>query len=181
MMFLRNCWYVAGWSYDIATDSLVSRTILGEPIALYRKANGGVVALEDRCCHRLAPLSRGRIEGHDLRCMYQGLKFALSGKRVEVPGQDLIPSTAVVRSYPVVERDCWVWLWMGDPASADPALIPEALGHDHPAWFMQTGQLAYEANYELINDNLLDLTHLSYVHEKTLGRNNMSWGEAGQR
>jgi vanillate O-demethylase monooxygenase subunit len=91
MMFLRNCWYVAGWSYDIATDSLVSRTILGEPIALYRKANGGVVALEDRCCHRLAPLSRGRIEGDDLRFMYHGLKFAPSGKCVEVPGQDLIP------------------------------------------------------------------------------------------
>jgi vanillate O-demethylase monooxygenase subunit len=181
MMFLRNCWYVAGWSHDIAADSLVSRTMLGEPIVLYRKADSGVVALEDRCCHRLAPLSRWRIEGDDLRCMYHGLKFAPSGKCVEVPGQDLIPSTAVVRSYPVVERDCWVWLWMGDPASADPALIPEALGHDHPDWFMQTGQLAYEANYELINDNLLDLTHLSYVHEKTLGRNSMSWGESRPR
>jgi len=70
---------------------------------------------------------------------------------------------------------------MGDTASADPALIPEALGHDHPDWFMQAGQLAYEANYELINDNLLDLTHLSYVHEKTLGRNSMSWGESRPR
>ena len=70
---------------------------------------------------------------------------------------------------------------MGDSASADPALIPKALNHSDPDWFMQTGQLAYEANYELINDNLLDLTHLSYVHEKTLGRNSMSWGKAGQR
>ena len=136
-----------------------------------------MVALEDRCCHRLAPLSCGHIEGNDLRCMYHGLKFAPSGKCVEIPGQDLIPSTAVVRSYPVVERDCWVWLWMGDPALADPALIPATLGHDHPGWFMQTGQLAYEANYELINDNLLDLTHLGYVHEKTLSRNSVSWGE----
>ena len=177
-MFLRNCCYVAGWSHHIAADSLVSRTMLGEPIVLYRKADGGVVALEDRCCHRLAPLSRGRIEGDDLRCMYHGLKFAPSGKCVEVPGQDFAPSSAVVRSYPVVERDCWVWLWMGEPTLADPALIPAALGHDHPDWFMQTGQLAYEANYELINDNLLDLTHLSYVHEKTLGRNSMSWGES---
>ena len=80
MMFLRNCWYVAGWSHHIAADSLVSRTMLGEPIVLYRKADGGVVALEDRCCHRLAPLSRGRIEGNDLRCMYHGLKFAPSGR-----------------------------------------------------------------------------------------------------
>jgi vanillate O-demethylase monooxygenase subunit len=154
MMFLRNCWYVAGWSHHIAADSLVSRTMLGEPIVLYRKADGGVAALEDRCCHRLAPLSRGRIDGDDLRCMYHGLKFAPSGKCVEVPGQDLIPSTAMVRSYPVVEQDCWVWLWMGDPALADPALIPAALGHADPDWLMQTGQLAYEANYELINDYL---------------------------
>src|SRR6516162_10091679 len=94
MMFLRNCCYVAGWSHDIAADSLVLRTMLGEPIVLYRKADGGVVALEDRCCHRLAPLSHGRIEGDDLRCTYHRLKFAPSGKCVEVPGQDLIPSTA---------------------------------------------------------------------------------------
>jgi vanillate O-demethylase monooxygenase subunit len=175
---LHNCWYVAGWSHDIAAGSLVSRTILDEPIVLYRKGDGGVAALEDRCCHRLAPLSRGRIEGDDLRCMYHGLKFASSGKCVEVPGQDLIPSTAVVRGYPVVEQDCWVWLWMGDPALADPALIPRALNHNHSDWFMLTGELAYEANYELINDNLLDLTHLSYVHQSTLGRNSMSWGES---
>jgi len=172
-MFLRNCWYVAGWSDDIAAGSLVSRTMLGEPIVLYRKNNGGVTALEDRCCHRLAPLSRGRIEGDDLRCMYHGLKFAPSGKWFEVPGQDLIPSTAVVHSYPGRREGLLGWLWMGDPT-----LIPAALGHDHPDWFMQTGQLAYEANYELINDNLLDLSHLSYVHEKTLGRSSMSWGES---
>ena len=146
-MFLRNCWYVAGWSHDIAADSLVSRTMLGEPIVLYRKGDGGVVALEDRCCHRLAPLSRGRIEGDDLRCMYHGLKFAPSGRCVEIPGQTMVPPRARVRAYPAVEQDCWVWLWMGDPALADPALIPAALGHDDPDWFMQTGQLAYEANY----------------------------------
>src|SRR5215472_7160636 len=130
-MFLHNCWYVAGWSHDIATGSLVSRTILDEPIVLYRTADGSVVALEGRCCHRLAPLSGGRIEGDDLRCMYHGLKFAPSGKCIEVPGQDLIPSTAVVRSYPVAEQDCWVWVWMDDPGLADPAPILDALGHDH--------------------------------------------------
>jgi len=116
-VFLRNCWYVAGWSHHFAADALVARTILGEPIVLYRKRDGGVVALEDRCCHRLAPLSRGRREGDDLRCMYHGLKFAPSGKCIEIPQQEIIPSTAVVRSYPSVEQDCWVWLWMGDPAS----------------------------------------------------------------
>ena len=177
-MFLRNCWYVAGWSNHFPEDGLVPRTILGDPIVLYRKGDGGIVALENRCCHRLAPLSRGRKEGDDLRCMYHGLKFAPSGKCVEIPQQDIIPSTAVVRSYPVVEQDCWVWVWMGDPVLAERALIPRALNHNDPDWFMLTGELTYDANYELINDNLLDLSHLSYVHQSTLGRNSMSWGES---
>jgi phenylpropionate dioxygenase-like ring-hydroxylating dioxygenase large terminal subunit len=177
-MFLRNCWYVAGWSHHFPADKPVARTILGEPIVLYRQADGRVAALEDRCCHRLAPLSKGRIEGDDLRCMYHGLKFAASGQCVEIPGQSVVPPQARIRAYPAVEQDCWVWLWMGDPAAADPALIPRALNHGDPDWHMQTGQLAYEANYALINDNLLDLAHLSYVHENTLGRNSMSWAES---
>ena len=177
-MFLRNCWYVAGWSHHFPEDAPIARTILGEPIVLYRKPDGGVVALEDRCCHRLAPLSKGRREGDDLRCMYHGLKFAPSGQCVEIPGQSIVPPHARVRAYPVVEQDCWVWVWMGDKALADPALIPAALGHGDPGWWMQTGQLAYEANYQLINDNLLDLAHLSYVHENTLGRNSMAWANS---
>jgi phenylpropionate dioxygenase-like ring-hydroxylating dioxygenase large terminal subunit len=177
-MFLRNCWYVAGWSHHFAEDRPVARTMLGEPIVLYRTDEGRVVALEDRCCHRLAPLSKGRIEGDDLRCMYHGLKFAPSGQCVEIPGQSVVPPQARVRAYPAVERDSWVWLWMGDPALADAALVPRALNHGDPGWRMQTGELAYEANYQLINDNLLDLSHLSYVHENTLGRNSMSWGDS---
>lgn len=177
-MFLRNCWYVAGWSHQFAEGRPVERMILGEPIVLYRTAEGAVAALEDRCCHRLAPLSKGRVEGDDLRCMYHGLKFAPSGACVEIPGQAIVPPQAKVRAYPAVERDCWVWLWMGDADRADPALIPRALNHGDPEWRMQTGELAYEANYRLINDNLLDLAHLSYVHENTLGRNSMSWAES---
>jgi phenylpropionate dioxygenase-like ring-hydroxylating dioxygenase large terminal subunit len=177
-MFLRNCWYVAGWSHHFPENTLVPRRLLGEPVVLYRKQDGGVVALEDRCCHRLAPLSKGRQEGDELRCMYHGLKFAASGQCVEIPGQSIVPPHARVRAYPVVEQDCWVWLWMGDPTLADPALVPQALGHGDPGWWMQTGQLEYEANYQLINDNLLDLAHLSYVHENTLGRNSMAWANS---
>ena len=109
-MFLHNCWYVAGWSHDFSSERPVARTMLGEPIVLYRKADGGIAALADRCCHRLAPLSKGRIEGDDLRCMYHGLKFAPSGSCVEIPGQSVVPSHARVRAYPVVEQDCWVWV-----------------------------------------------------------------------
>jgi phenylpropionate dioxygenase-like ring-hydroxylating dioxygenase large terminal subunit len=156
----------------------VARTMLDEPIVLYRKDDGGITALEDRCCHRLAPLSKGRVEGDDLRCMYHGLKFAPSGQCVEIPGQGFVPPRARVRAYPAVEQDGWVWLWMGDPALANLALIPRALNHGDPDWWMQTGELSYQANYQLINDNLLDLAHLSYVHENTLGRNSMSWAES---
>jgi phenylpropionate dioxygenase-like ring-hydroxylating dioxygenase large terminal subunit len=177
-MFLHNCWYVAGWSHHFPADQPVTRTMLGEPIALYRNSDGEIVALEDRCCHRLAPLSKGRIEGSDLRCMYHGLKFAPSGHCVEIPGQSVVPPQARVRAYPAIEQDSWVWLWMGDPALADAGLIPRALNHGDPEWRMQTGELAYAANYQLINDNLLDLSHLSYVHKNTLGRNSMSWGES---
>ena len=177
-MFLRNCWYVAGWSHHFPSGRPVALTMLGEWIVLYRTDDGGIAALEDRCCHRLAPLSKGRVEGADLRCMYHGLKFAPSGACVEIPGQTMVPPRARVRAYPAVEQDYWVWLWMGDPALADVALIPRALNHGDPDWRMQTGELAYEANYQLINDNLLDLAHLSYVHENTLGCNSMSWAES---
>ncbi len=177
-MFLSNCWYVAGWSHHFQANHAVARTMLGEPVVLYRSNDGGVAALEDRCCHRLAPLSKGRVEGDDLRCMYHGLKFARSGQCIEIPGQDVVPPRARVRAYPVVEKDYWVWVWMGDPALADPALIPNALRHGDPEWWMQTGELAYEANYQYINDNLLDLAHLSYVHENTLGRNSMAWANS---
>lgn len=177
-MFLRNWWYVAGWSHQVPVGEIVARTILGEPIVLYRTSAGAVTALEDRCCHRFAPLSRGRLEGDDIRCMYHGMKFSAAGQCVEIPAQAQIPSGAKVRTYPVVEKDRWIWVWMGDAALADATLIPDALNHDDPDFMIGTGQMDYEANYRLIHDNLLDLTHLSFVHEKTLGRRTSSWGTA---
>ena len=175
-MFLRNFWYVAGWSHQVAEGQIVPRTIIGEPIVLYRTSRGSLTVLEDRCCHRFAPLSRGRLEGDDIRCMYHGLKFAASGECVEIPSSDRIPKGVAVRSFPIVEQDRWIWVWMGAAARADPALIPRALGHEDPDYTVETGELHYDANYQLIHDNLLDLTHLSYVHENTLGRKNTSWG-----
>jgi len=175
-MFLRNCWYVAGWSHQVASGEIVARTIVGEAIVLYRTASGAITVLRDRCCHRFAPLSRGRLEGDDIRCMYHGLKFSASGACVEIPSTDNIPSGVFVRSFPVVEQDRWIWVWMGDPALADRSLIPRAIGHEDPAYSLGTGELYYDANYQLIHDNLLDLTHLSYVHENTLGRKSTSWG-----
>jgi phenylpropionate dioxygenase-like ring-hydroxylating dioxygenase large terminal subunit len=177
-MFLRNCWYVAGWSHQVQPGEIVARRILCDPIILYRTATGKVVAMEDRCCHRFAPLSLGRLEGDDIRCMYHGIKYSATGECVEIPAQDRIPPGVRVRTYPVVEKDRWVWVWTGDATRADLSLIPSALNHEDPDYLISTGELAYEANYQLIHDNLLDLTHLSFVHEKTLGRGSMEWGTA---
>ena len=84
-MFIRNTWYVAAWSHEVESEALFARVITGIPVLLYRESGGGVVALEDRCCHRGAPLSVGRREGDCVRCMYHGLKFDSTGTCVEAP------------------------------------------------------------------------------------------------
>jgi phenylpropionate dioxygenase-like ring-hydroxylating dioxygenase large terminal subunit len=169
-MFLKNCWYVAAWSHEIPADGFLSRRILDEPLLLYGTSAGQVVALADRCCHRHAPLSLGRREGDDIRCLYHGLRFAPTGRCVEIPGVGgQVPAKVHVRSYPVAVRNRWVFVWMGDPARADLELLPDNYSCEHPDWRNLPGYLHYETPYELICDNLLDFSHLSYVHEKTLG------------
>ncbi len=169
MSFPRNCWYVAAWSHEVPADGLFARTILGAPVLLYRTAAGQAVALEDRCCHRGAPLSRGRREGDAVRCGYHGLKFAADGTCLEVPGQQTIPREARQRAYPVLERHNWVWLWPGDPALADPALVPDNWACGDPAWPHVPDMKTWPVDWRLVCDNLLDFSHLSYTHEKTLG------------
>jgi phenylpropionate dioxygenase-like ring-hydroxylating dioxygenase large terminal subunit len=169
-MFVRNCWYVAAWDFDVPVGRPYALTIADEAVVLFRTENGGIAALEDRCCHRFAPLSMGRVEdGCYLRCMYHGLKFDANGMCIEIPGQDKIPATARVRAFPAVERHSWVWLWMGDPDKADDSLIPEAVGFDDPEYVLRAGHIDYQAYYQLINDNLTDFSHLSYVHANSFG------------
>jgi len=168
-MFVKNCWYVAGWDTDVDGQALFSRTICNEPILFYRDAAGQLVALEDRCCHRAAPLSAGRREGDCIRCMYHGLKFDTTGACIEIPGQDRIPAKARVRRYPVAQKNRLIWIWMGDPALADTSHILDFFWHDSPQWTMKPGYIHYQANYQLIVDNLLDFTHLAWVHPTTLG------------
>jgi nitrite reductase/ring-hydroxylating ferredoxin subunit len=167
--FMRQCWYVAAWDHEIPTDGLFERRLLGESIVFYRNAAGQVVALANKCCHRHAPLSMGRKEGDCIRCMYHGLKYDASGQCVEVPGQANVPTALRVRSYPIVERKRWIWIWMGDPARVDESLIPDTFSLQDPAWRMKPAYLLYKAGHEIIADNLLDFSHLSYVHESTLG------------
>jgi phenylpropionate dioxygenase-like ring-hydroxylating dioxygenase large terminal subunit len=168
-MFLRNCWYVAAWDHELIDGKLLSRTLLNEHVLLYRGDSGRVVALNDRCPHRGALLSRGRLEGDAVRCMYHGIKFDGSGKCVQIPGQDMIPPKLRVRSYPLVERGHLLWIWMGDPAMADPALVVDLPYLSDPKWKGIPAYLHYDANYLLIVDNLSDFAHLAFVHTKTLG------------
>src|SRR4051812_42735698 len=167
--FLMNCWYMAAWDHELIDGKLLARQILEEPVLLYKGDSGKVVALDNRCCHRGAKLSNGRLEGDDVRCMYHGLKFNAAGKCIQIPGQDNIPPKLGVRSFPVVERQHIVWIWMGDPAKADPANIIDIPYLDNPAWRGVPDYMHYDANYLLIVDNLSDFAHLAFVHTKTLG------------
>ncbi|NBC35430.1 Rieske 2Fe-2S domain-containing protein [Novosphingobium sp. FSY-8] len=164
MTYARNVWYVAGWEMDLAVDTPMAITILNQPLVIWRDGAGDVHALEDRCVHRHAPLSLGRCEGANLRCMYHGLLFGPDGVVSEIPGQEKIPPQARVRAYPVMVRHSWIWVWMGDPSLADVALIPPAVGYDDGDYILGHGQLDYDAPARLINDNLLDFSHLTYVH-----------------
>ncbi len=165
--YVRNAWYVAAWNSDIG-DSPFAISILDEPLVIFRTSTG-IAALEDRCVHRMAPLSRGRCEGDRLRCMYHGLLFDAGGQVIEIPGQDMIPPQAKVRAFPAAERHDWIWVWMGDPAKADEALIPAAVGLSDPDWVLGHGQMDYAAEARLICDNLCDFSHLSYVHANSFG------------
>jgi vanillate O-demethylase monooxygenase subunit len=170
VMFPRNCWYVVAWSQEIAGEALLERTILDESLLIWRRRDGSPVIMGNRCPHRHAPLAMGRREGDEIRCMYHGLKFDAEGRCTEIPGKDRIRDDMRTPSYPVVERGAWLWVWMGDAAEAAPAAIPDAFSLDHPDWrYKPGGYLRYDADYRLICDNLLDFSHLSYVHETTLG------------
>lgn len=170
-MFLRNAWYVAAWESEIG-DAPFARKILNEPVVMFR-TDSGIVALEDRCCHRALPLSMGRVVGNQLQCGYHGLEFDASGACVKVPGQTHVPPGAQVRSYPVVQRYGWVWIWTGDPARADEGFLPDWSWLDSPEWKTIPGRdstpMHVGGNYLLVSDNLFDITHLTYVHASSIG------------
>lgn len=167
-MFIRNHWYAAGFPDDFSKH-LLSRTFLNEKVVLFRRDDGGLVALEDRCAHRRLPLSRGRLLGDTVQCGYHGLVYDCAGACIKVPGQVDVPKGAQIRSYPVVERYHYAWIWMGDPEKADEALLPDYSRLTLPGLGRHRIGLHIKGNYQLIVDNLLDLSHLPYVHGTTTG------------
>jgi phenylpropionate dioxygenase-like ring-hydroxylating dioxygenase large terminal subunit len=176
-MFIRNSWYVAAWSNEVGTDVPLGRTLLDEPVVLFRNADQGIVALAGRCAHRGMPLAHAKIEGNTIVCCYHGLTYDSTGACVRVPGQAQPPKNIRVRSYPVVERYGAVWIWMGDPALADESKVFACTITDRQG---ATGEKFYfhvKSNYLYLNDNLSDLLHQAYLHEPSFGGNTQSLGE----
>jgi vanillate O-demethylase monooxygenase subunit len=171
--FVRDAWYVGAESGEVQGAPL-PRILLGDPVVFYRAADGRAVALEDRCCHKRAPLSLGRIEGDCLACGYHGFAFDPSGACVRAPGAPGIPERARVHSYPVIERHRYLWIWMGDPAKADPGAIPDFHTNDDPDWARTGACLPVAGNYLLMIENLLDLSHVGFVHAGTIGSDDTS-------
>ena len=172
-MYLRNRWYVAAWAREL-DEGPVGRTIMDEPVVFFRGADGVVAALEDACAHRYMPLSHGTVEEGRIQCPYHGLQYDGTGACVHVPGQAQVPPGARVKSYPVAEKWRYVWIWMGDPAGADEALIPDYHWNDDPAWVSVGDYFYVKGSYRLLIDNLLDLSHVAYVHSTTLGTDNVA-------
>lgn len=165
--FPLNCWYVAALSKELG-DTPLARTLLNVPVVLFKDGEGKVAALEDRCCHRALPLSDGTLENDGIRCGYHGLLFNTSGKCLEIPGQQKIPRNAKVKSFNVIEQDSLVWIWMDQ--DSEPASAPPHYPIHNDSSYVYDGDIYhYDAPYQLIHDNLLDLSHLGYVHLKTIG------------
>lgn len=163
-MYLKNTWYVAAWANEITRD-LSHRTLLDEPVLMFRKEDGSAVAMTDRCPHRFAPLHLGKLIGDVVQCGYHGLRFDCQGSCVLNPhGDGKIPQAAKVKTFPVVERYSLLWIWMGDANEADASRIPDFAFLEDARRATVSGYLRVEAHYELETDNLMDLSHTQFVH-----------------
>lgn len=171
MTFLRNAWYAAMWSQSLEADTLEPRTILDTPLVFFR-THEGVTALLDICPHRFAPLHRGKVvHGNRVRCPYHGLEFDATGACVRNPhGNERIPSACTVSRFHCAEKHSMVWVWMGEQ-TPDPSLIPDYSFLDEDAGYVTSRRdyIEMDANYRLVANNLLDLSHAPYLHEGILG------------
>jgi len=165
---IREAWYVAALADEVGRQPL-ARRLLDVPVMLYRKLDGTPVALEDRCAHRSFPLSRSALDGDTVVCGYHGARYDCEGRCVQVPSQAQIPPGALVRHFPLHESGRLVWIWMGDPARADLALLPEQPWMTDAAWVSSTERMHLRASHVRLHENLLDLTHLSFLHARSFG------------
>jgi len=173
LVYLRNAWYVGAWAHEVTREPF-QRFMLDEPLVFYRTEAGDPVVLDDRCCHRFAPLSAGWLDGDDIVCGYHGFTFDPTGVCVAVPGLDKAPKKARQNSYPAVEKWSWIWVWMGEADQADESKIPDFHYLDDPAWAGRGETLHIKGAYNLVYENLLDLTHAKFVHKTTLATSDVT-------
>jgi len=166
--FPSNAWYAMAWDSE-AKRALLPRTICEKRLLLYRTEAGAAAVLDDACWHRLAPLSLGKLIGDNVECPYHGLQFEPGGRCVHMPSQDTLNPAAAVRSYPVVERHRLIWVWIGKADLADPDLVPDMHWMDDPDWAGDGDTMHLDCNYRLVVDNLMDLTHETFIHSSSIG------------
>jgi phenylpropionate dioxygenase-like ring-hydroxylating dioxygenase large terminal subunit len=166
--FVHDAWYVAALADEVSRQPL-ARRLLGVPVMLYRRLDGAAVALEDRCAHRSFPLSRGSLDGDTVVCGYHGARYDGEGRCLQVPSQAQVPPGAMVRAFPLHERGKLLWIWMGAPEQADPTRVPHQDFMDDSAWVSSTERMHLKASYVRLHENLLDLTHLSFLHANSFG------------
>ena len=171
--FPVNAWYAAAYDVELRHE-LMARTICNKKLVLYRRGDGAPAVLEDACWHRLLPLSKGRLIGDEVECGYHGLVYNPEGRCVRMPSQAKLNPSACVRSFPVVEKHRLIWVWLGDPARADAATIPDLHWNNDPAWAGDGKLLHVNCDYRLVVDNLMDLTHETFVHHTSLGNRAMA-------
>lgn len=166
MAFLMNTWYCAGWAHELEAENMIARKILGQSVLMYRKLDGVPVAINNRCPHRFAPLNQGERVGDSVACPYHGLEFGPTGECTRNPHGDCkIPKAARVPAYQLVERWGALWIWMGDADKADPAQIPDfSATVPREGWSTVYGHHTVAAEYQLVVDNLLDRSHVQYLH-----------------
>ena len=168
---LQNVWYVGATSKELG-DAPVERVICGQPVVLFRDESGTACAVQNYCSHRRAPLSGGRVIGDAIECPYHGMQFNGAGRCVLIPLQSDIPDRAHIRAYPVVERQGFIWIWPGEPSLADPSSILDLPWREDPAWNADAVHFYHvKGSHVLMNDNLLDLGHVAFIHADTIGFN----------
>lgn len=164
----KNAWYVVARDVEIG-KKLFSRKVCNESLVIYRNSQNKAVVLQDACWHRLLPLSKGRLLGDEVVCGYHGLRYNDDGKCTFMPSQETINPSACVKSYPVIERHRYIWVWMGNPTEADESKVPNLFWNDHPNWTGDGEVIHAKCNYRLILDNLMDLTHETFIHGDSIG------------
>ena len=166
--FPLNAWYACAYDVEVGRE-LLARTICNQKVVMYRTLDGQACVLADACWHRLLPLSMGRLEGDEVACGYHGLHYNARGRCTSMPSQEGVNPSACVKSYPVVERHRLIWVWMGDPSLADPASLPDLHWNHDPDWAADGKLIHVKCDYRLVIDNLMDLTHETYVHGSSIG------------